>query len=122
MGFTLKEIKLNIDSNYKDLRNTILKKKDYIKEQLMQLELASRLIDKIKKKESLSPYDTIMERFEEEHIEWYKQKLTNEQFELVINMINNPKSMDDHQQLLVNLNLFKENYLLINPLYLLSKP
>lgn len=121
MGFTLKEIKLNIDSNYKDLRNTILKKKDYIKEQLMQLELASRLIDKIKKKESLSPYDAIMESFEEEHIEWYKQKLTNEQFELVINVINNPKSMDDHQQLLVNLNFFKEKLSTNKPVVFIIK-
>jgi DNA-binding transcriptional MerR regulator len=108
MGFTLKEIKLSIDSNYKNLRNQVLDKKNYIKEQLMQLDLASRLIDKIEKKESLSPYDAIMESFEEEHLEWYKQQLPKEQYELVINMLNNPKSINDHQQLLIGLNSFKE--------------
>lgn len=108
MGFTLKEIKDSIDSNYNNLRNQVLDKKNYIKEQIMQLNLASRLIDKIEKKESLSPYDAIMESFEEEHLEWYKQQLPKEQYKLVINMLNNPKSIDDHQQLLIGLNSFKE--------------
>jgi DNA-binding transcriptional MerR regulator len=108
MGFTLKEIKKSIDSNYIDLRNQVLEKKNYIKEQQMQLDLASRLIDKIEKKESLSPYDAIMESFEEEHLEWYKQQLPKEQYDLVINMLNNPKSIDDHQQLLIGLYSFKD--------------
>ena len=108
MGFTLKEIKASILSNYKDLRNQVLEKKNYIKEQLIQLDLASRLIDKIEKKESLSPYDAIMESFEEEHLEWYKQKLTQTQYDLVIKMLNNPKSIDDHQKLIIGLNSFKD--------------
>ena len=108
MGFTLKEIKTNIDSNYTDLRHQVLEKKNYIKEQLMQLDLASRLIDKIEKKETLSPIDAIMESFEEEHLEWYRQQLPQAQYDLVIDMLNNPKSADDHQQLLIGLNSFKD--------------
>jgi DNA-binding transcriptional MerR regulator len=107
MGFTLKEIKTSIDSNYKHLRDQVLEKKNYIKEQTMQLDLASRLIEKIEKKESLSPYDAIMESFEEEHLEWYKQQLPKQQYDLVINMLNNPESVDDHQQLLIGLNSYK---------------
>lgn len=107
MGFTLKEIKQSIDSNFNNLRELVLKKKNYIKEQMMQLNLASRLINKIDKKDNLSPYDAIIESFEEEHLEWYKEKLPNEQFSLVIKMLNNPDSINDHQHLMIGLNSFK---------------
>lgn len=110
MGFTLKEIKQSIDNNFVDLQEQVLNKKNYIKEQMMQLDLASRLIDKISKKDNLSPYDAIMESFEEEHIEWYKEKLPEDQFSLVIKMLNNPESIDDHQQLMIGLNSFKNKF------------
>ena len=55
MGFTLKEIKQSMESKFVDLREQILNKRNYIKEQMMQLDLASRLIDKIDKKDTLSP-------------------------------------------------------------------
>lgn len=110
MGFTLREIKQSIDSNFIDLREEVINKRNYIKEQMMQLELASRLIDKIDKKENLSPYDAIMESFEEEHLEWYKEKLPKEQYNLVIKMLNNPDSIDDHQKLLIGLNSFKTKF------------
>ncbi len=107
MGFTLKEIKMSIDTNFVKLREQVLKKKNYIKEQMMQLDLASRLIDKISKKVNLSPYDAIMKSFEEEHLEWYKEKLSKEQYDLVIKMLSNPDSIDDHEQLMIGLNSFK---------------
>lgn len=107
MGFTLKEIKQSIDSNFNDLRSQVMHKKNYIKEQMMQLDLASRLIDKINKKENVSPYDAIMESFEEEHLEWYKEKLPKEQYNLVIKMLNNPDSIGDHEELMIGLNSFK---------------
>ncbi len=100
IGYSLKEIKTLFDSDFTGLRKSIPEKLEYIDEQIIQLELAKRLLNKLVAKESLNPYEAITESMDEEHMEWYKNNLPPDQFNLVLKMMENPESMIIHEKLI----------------------
>lgn len=99
MGFSLKEIKSHLDTDCQLLRDQLPEKMTYINEQLLQLEMAKRLIKKIDTRSELSVYDAIKISFDEEHMIWYKENLSTEQYMLVEGMMNMPESIEDHDKL-----------------------
>lgn len=107
LGFTLKEIKNNLDNDCSLLRLNIGEKKRYLDEQMIQLEIAKRLLLKIEGKSDKDIYEAMNESFEEEHLEWYKKNLDETQFELVEKMLSHPDSMADHENMMMSLNTFK---------------
>ncbi len=100
MGFTLQEIKSNLDTDCQLLRDQLSDKMTYVNEQLLQLEMAKRLIKKIGTRTELNVYEAIKISIDEEHMIWYKENLSEDQFLLVQNMMARPESMKDHNQLL----------------------
>lgn len=100
IGYSLTEIKGNLDSNCSQLRLSIPEKMSFINEQMIQLEMARRLLKKIQVKTDLSPLEAINESLDEEHIEWYKKNLQPDQFRLVEDMMQNPDSMETHETLI----------------------
>ena len=99
MGFSLKEIKSHLDTNCEMLRDQLCEKMSYINEQLLQLEMAKRLIKKIEIRSELSVYDAINVSIDEEHMIWYKENLPEEQYLLVEEMMRQPESIADHDKL-----------------------
>lgn len=110
LGFSLKEIKENIENDYALLRGQLTEKKRYVDEQIIQLEMAKRLLLKIEKKEGLPVVDALAESLEEEHIDWYRRNLTARQFTLVENMMSSPDAMEEHEQMIAHLKSFKQAY------------
>lgn len=107
LGFTLKEIKLNLDNDCNLLRQSIDSKKQYLDEQILQLNLAKRLLQKIESKENMKVLDAISESMEEEHLEWYQKNLQPAQYKLVEDMFLNPNIMEDHMKLIECFRAFK---------------
>lgn len=99
MGFSLQEIKTNLDTDCQLLRDQLPEKMTYINEQLLQLEIAKRLLKKIDTREELSVFDAINLSLDEEHMLWYKENLSTEQYVLVEGMMNMPESIKDHDKL-----------------------
>ena len=100
IGYSLSEIKNNLESDCNELRLSIPDKMTYINEQMIQLEMARRLLKKIQAKDELSPLEAINESLDEEHMEWYKKNLQPDQYRLVEDMMKNPESMDTHEKLI----------------------
>jgi len=100
MGFSLKEIKTNLDADCLSLRALLHEKLDYINEQMIQLELAKRMIKKINSCSELSIYEAIKVSLDEEHLLWYKENLQEDQYNLVLDMMNKPQSFDDHNAII----------------------
>lgn len=126
LGFSLIEIKDNIESDFQQLRHIVPEKLQYINEQLIQLDLAKRLLKKIETKSNLKPIDAINASLEEEHIEWYKKNLQPNQFKIVEDMMKNPKSIEDHDkfiQILITLKPHirkKQNLLILKKINLIK--
>lgn len=110
LGFTLSEIKENIDSDFSKLRASIPDKKRFVEEQIMELELAKRLLINIESKSDLSIMNALERSIEDEHIDWYKRNLTKEQYELVIEMMNQEDAEVEHQRMIDSLKAFKRSY------------
>lgn len=100
IGYSLSEIKSNLDSDCSQLRLSIPDKMNFINEQMIQLEMARRLLKKIQVKKDMSPLEAINESLDEEHIDWYKKNLHPDQFKLVEDMMQNPESMETHEQVI----------------------
>jgi len=100
MSLTLKEIKANLDNDCKLLREQLPEKLNYIDEQMIQLELAKRMIKKINSCSELSIFDAIKVSFDEEHLLRYKENLPENQYNLVLDMMNKPQSFDDHNAII----------------------
>lgn len=99
MGFSLKEIKRNLDTDCQLLKEQLSEKLSYINEQMIQLELAKRMIKKINSCSELSVYDAIRVSLDEEHLLWYKENLPEDQYDLVEDMMNKPESIEDHDKI-----------------------
>ena len=99
MGFSLKEIKANLDTDCQLLREQLPEKMTYINEQLIQLEIAKRLIIKIDSRSERSVYDAIKASIDEEHMIWYKENLSTQQYKLVEDMMSMPESLEDHNKI-----------------------
>lgn len=100
IGFSLSEIKNNLVSDCTQLRISLPEKMNFINEQIIQLEMAKRLLKKIQIKTDLSPLEAINESLDEEHLDWYKKNLQPDQFKLVEDMMRDPESMDTHDKLI----------------------
>ena len=100
MGFSLKEIKTNLDTDCQLLRELLSEKLNFINEQMIQLELAKRMIKKINSSTELSVYEAIKLSLDEEHLLWYKENLPEDQYNLVLDMMNKPQSFDDHNAII----------------------
>lgn len=100
MGFSLKEIKTNLDTDCQLLRELLSEKLNFINEQMIQLELAKRMIKKINSSTELSVYEAIKLSLDEEHLLWYKENLPEDQYNLVLDMMNKPQSYDDHNAII----------------------
>jgi hypothetical protein len=100
MGFSLKEIKSNLDTDCQLLRELLSEKLNYINEQMIQLELAKRMIKKINSCSELSVFEAIKVSLDEEHLLWYKDNLPEDQYRLVLDMMNKPQSFDDHNEII----------------------
>lgn len=100
LGFSLKEIKLNLETDCSLLRKSIESKKQYLEEEILQYELAKRLLDKIESKEELDVLQAVSESIEEEHLDWYKKNLQPNQYKLVEDMFAHEDNMTDHGKLI----------------------
>ncbi len=100
MGFSLQEIKSNLDTDCQLLRDQLPEKMAYINEQLLQLEISKRLITKIDTRSELSVYEAIKISIDEEHMIWYKENLSEDQYLLVEGMMSMPESIKDHDKLI----------------------
>ncbi|MBN2794548.1 MAG: MerR family transcriptional regulator [Clostridia bacterium] len=121
MGFSLKEIKTNLDTDCQLLRELLSEKLNYINEQMLQLELAKRMIKKINSSTELSVYDAIKVSLDEEHLLWYKENLPEDQYHLVLDMMNKPESLDDHNTIIEIIKSTKPLIKKKNPLLLGEK-
>ncbi len=110
LGFNLNEIKINIDNDFQLLKESIESKKLYVDEQIIQLKLAKRLLEKIENKLDLAPISAINQSLEEEHLEWYKRNLTTDEYDLVLKMVNSNESEVEHEKMIIYLREFKEAY------------
>ncbi len=99
IGYSLKEIKDYLRNDFQGLRKSIPDKLRYIDEQIIQLELAKRLLRKLEVKKTLNPYDAVNESMDEEHIEWYQKNLQPDQYNLVKDLMADPMSMVIHEKL-----------------------
>ncbi len=99
IGYSLKEIKEYLENDFQGLRSSIPDKLRYIDEQIIQLNLAKRLLRKLEVKKDLDPYDAVNESMDEEHIEWYQKNLQPDQYKLVKDLMADPKSMVIHEKL-----------------------
>lgn len=110
LGYTLNEIQANIDSNFSKLRASIPDKKRFVEEQIMQLELAKRLLTNIENKSNLTVINALEKSIEEEHIDWYKRNLSKMQYQLVKEMMSQESAEDEHQRMVDYLQTFKKGY------------
>lgn len=99
IGYSLKEIKGYLLNDFQGLRISIPDKLRFIDEQIIQLELAKRLLRKLEIKKELDPYEAVNESMDEEHIEWYEKNLQPDQYNLVKDLMEDPNSMVIHEKL-----------------------
>lgn len=81
----------------------------FIEEQMIQLDVAKRLLKKIESKEGMNIYDAMNSSFEEDHLDFYKKNLSNSQLKLDEDMLASPDSMSDHEQMVYYLKAFSRN-------------
>lgn len=105
LGLSLNEIKVNLENDFDSLRHLLQEKKRYVDEQIMKLQLARRLLENIEKKSDLTIVNALEESIEEEHIGWYERNISEEQYELVIHMMNSEDFQKEHERMV---NYFKE--------------
>ena len=99
IGFSLREIKLNLKTDCRMLRDSIPQKLRYIDEQIIQLQLAKNLLKRIRKLEGVDPVEAISIGLEEEHMAWYRKNLPAREYQLVESMMSLPGSMEDHNRI-----------------------
>jgi len=110
LGFKLKEIKKYIENDFEIPRTIISKKKRYVDEQIIELELAKKLLLKIEKKKDLKVIDALAESVEEEHVEWLEENLNNDQYRLVQKMLSSDSAFNEHEKMIMHLKKFKKAY------------
>lgn len=110
LGFKLREIKKYMEIDFEMPRSVICEKKRYVDEQIIQLELAKKLLVKIENKKDLKVIDALTESVEEEHMEWLKENLNENQYRLVKNIFSSNSESNEHEKIVMYMKKFKKAY------------
>lgn len=110
LGFSLREIKQNMESDFEQLRKVIAEKKRFVDEQILQLQLAKRLLKNVENKADLKVVDALAVSLEEEHIDWYKRNLSDEQYQILLGMMNKETASNDHERMVGYMKEFKKAF------------
>lgn len=108
MGYDLREIKAQFDNGFRGMLKSLESKKIFIDQQIADLKIAKSFLDSLEGKQEMPIDEAIRSVVEEDHMVWFKESLTEEEFNLIEALMTSESAYEDHISMTEGLRTYKQ--------------